>query len=281
MKPLRLGVIGLGELGGSVAWQATRAGIQSVIGYARNRKDGVAAVKAGAVIEVATSMKGLIKRSEFIVIDASSSETIALLDELAVALEGTQVLCTDLGGVKGVVVQAAARLKLEHRFASSHPLTEVGHAGFRSARPDRFKDLVVYVTQIPGGEQVAREVADFWKRVMHAEPVMVEAEVHDQLIGWTNHLPQATASMLAATLASCGPKGITYGPAARSVTRAAVTDATTWADALVHNRKVLIELLGSFGANLGELKAALEAGDRQSVRNWLESGSEWRRRLSK
>ncbi|UCD23919.1 MAG: prephenate dehydrogenase [Gemmatimonadota bacterium] len=281
MKPLRLGVIGLGELGGSVAWQATRAGVQSVIGYARNRKDGVAAVKAGAVTEVATSLKTLIKRSEFIVIDASSSETIALLDELAVALSGTQVCCTDLGGVKGAVVQAAARLKLEQHFASSHPLTEVGNVGFRSARPDRFEGLVVYVTPVLRGEQVAREIADFWQRVMQAEAVMVDAEVHDQLVGWTSHLPQAAASMLAATLASSGPKGITYGPVALSATNAAVTDAAAWTDALVHNRKVLIELLSSFGANLDGLKTALEAGDRHSVRSWLESGSEWRRRLGK
>ncbi len=278
MKPTRLGVIGLGELGGSVAWQAMRAGVKSVIGYARDRKDGVTAVKAGAVTEMATSMKGLIKRSEFIVMDASSSETIALLDELAAALEGTHVCCTDLGGVKGAVVQAAARMKLGNRFAGSHPLTEIGHGGFGAARPDRFKDLIVYVTPVPGGEQVAGEVADFWKRVMDAEPVMVEAELHDRLLGWTSHLPQAVASALAATLASHGPKGITYGPVARSTSQAAMTDVAAWTDTLIHNRKILAELLHVFGTDLEVLKTALEAGDRQSVRRWLESGSAWRRR---
>ena len=277
MKPTRLGVIGLGELGGSVAWQAARAGVRSVIGYARDRKDGVTAVKAGAVTEMATSMKGLIKRSEFIVLDASSSETIALLEELAAALEGTRVCCTDLGGVKGAVVQAATRMKLGSHFAGSHPLTEIGHGGFGLARPDRFQDLIVYVTPVPGGDQVAGEVADFWKRVMHAEPVMVGAEVHDRLLGWTSHLPQAVASTLAATLASHGPKGITYGPVARSTSQAAVTDVSAWTDTLIHNRKIVVELLQVFGADLEGLKTALEVGDRQSVSRWLESGSEWRR----
>jgi prephenate dehydrogenase len=57
-----------------------------------------------------------------------------------------------------------------------------------------------------------------------------------------------------------------------------MTDVAAWTDTLIHNRKILAELLRVFGTDLEVLKTALEAGDRQSVRRWLESGSEWRRR---
>ena len=56
MKPDTLGVVGLGALGGSVAWQAAQAGVKRVIGYSPVPKEGFAAVKVGAVTEIAASI---------------------------------------------------------------------------------------------------------------------------------------------------------------------------------------------------------------------------------
>ena len=38
MGPERVGVIGLGAIGGSIAWSATRAGLSQVVGFAAGEK---------------------------------------------------------------------------------------------------------------------------------------------------------------------------------------------------------------------------------------------------
>jgi prephenate dehydrogenase len=55
VRPSSLAVIGLGAIGGSLAWQARLAGIGRVVGYTPSRGEGVAALRASAVSEIADS----------------------------------------------------------------------------------------------------------------------------------------------------------------------------------------------------------------------------------
>ena len=278
MRPDCLGVIGLCELGGSVAWQAARAGVRRIIGYSRVRKDGVAAARAGAITEVATSAKQVARWADLIVMATGSSKTLSLLRELGSTVTTRSVYCTDLGGVKRPVVNAAARMNLGAWFAGSNALIELGGRGFEAARPDWFQGQIVYVTPVAGGELAAGEIADFWKRIMSAEPVTVDADRHDRILAWISHLPQTVASALATTLASHGPKGVTYGPVALSTTDSAAMDEQEWTDILVQNRDYLAAALDALGSEVRSLQTALADGDREGVRKWIELGSQWRRR---
>ncbi|UCG85416.1 MAG: prephenate dehydrogenase/arogenate dehydrogenase family protein [Gemmatimonadota bacterium] len=278
MKPDCLGVIGLSELGGSVAWQAARAGVERIIGFSRVRKDGVAAVRARAVTEMATSVKRVAEVADLLVLATPVSETVHTLRSLAATIATRSVYCTDLSGVKGPVVKAAVDLGLGERFAGSNVLVARGDGGFSAARPDRFTGQIVYVSPAASDGHAALEVADFWQRVLGLQPVTIDAERHDRILGWTSHFPQAVAAALAKTLASRGPKGITYGPTALAILDSVVSDTEAWADALLHNRQQLTEALEGFGLELRSLESALRRGDRQAVRSWLEAGSNWRKR---
>ena len=55
MRPSSLSVIGLGAIGGSLAWQARLAGVPRVIGFAPSRADAVQALRSSAVTELADS----------------------------------------------------------------------------------------------------------------------------------------------------------------------------------------------------------------------------------
>jgi len=278
MKPDCLGVVGLNELGGSVAWQAARAGVGRVIGYSRARKNAVAAVRAGAVAEIATSVKRVAQTADFLLIATPVSETVRLLRSLATTISTRSVYCTDLSGVKGPVMKAAHELGLGQWFAGSSVLLELRDEGFAAARPDSFTGQIVYVTPAVGGEQAASEVADFWQRVMGAQPVKVYAERHDRILGWTSHFPQAVASALAKTLVSHGPKGASYGPTALTISGSAASDAVALTDLFLLNRQQLTQALERFGLELRSLESALAKGDRQAVRRWIEVGSNWRKR---
>lgn len=279
MRPESLGVIGLGAIGGSVAWQSALAGVRRVIGYSPLPAEAVAAAKAGAITEVATTVRQVSRHADLIVIAAPPAATMEQLAVIAPDVAARGIFCTDVSSVKAPVVARAVQLGIGRRFAGSHPLAGTHKTGFEAAQATRFSGALVYVTPGPDGEEAAREIADFWKGVLRANPVMLDAEAHDRLLAWTSHLPQAAASALAAALARSGPAGVTYGSGARDTTRLAGSSVEMWRDILLLNREALLAALEGLEDELGNLRRALAAGDAARLTLWLEQGASWRRGL--
>jgi len=276
MKPTCLGIIGGGELGAALAGRASEAGVKRIVGYSRHRAETVEAARRGLIHDVATAPEQVARSADLMVIVESVSKTVTLLRRLAGTLRQERVYCTELSPVKEPVVKAAASLGLGGLFAGSHAFTGGGRGGSEECESDRLCGAVVYVTPVESHNEAAKEVADFWKRVFGASPVICDAETHDRLVAWTSHLPRAVASGLAVTLAEHGPKGVTYDPDTLLTTAAAAGDVDSWTDSLLHNSSRLIDAIAAAESGLQRLKSALAAGDSGAVRDWLMEAHRWR-----
>jgi prephenate dehydrogenase len=279
VRPETLGVVGLGAIGGSVAWHAAQAGVQRVIGYSAIPREGVAAVKVGAVTEIAADVERVVALADLLVIALPPRETIEMLGRVAGVVADRPVYCTDVASVKRPVVERAIGLRMDRHFAGSHPLVELRESGFAAARPDLLTGTLMYVTPLPGGDVAAAEIADFWKRVVESEPVILDAETHDVTLAWTSHMPQIVASALAVALAKRGPKGVTYGKGTITATQPAVANADTWTEVILENKEHVLTALDTVLAETGRLYADIEAGDARRIRRWFESGRSWRERM--
>lgn len=278
MRPDTLGIVGLGAMGGSIAWQAVRAGVRRVLGCGRAPAEAAAAARAGALTEAATSVEFLLRESDLVILAVAPGTALDLLGAVARHLR-PDALCTDVAAVKAPITFAAAARGLGDRFAGSHPLLHVPGGGFAAAAPDRFRGAVVYVTPATDDERPGREVADFWRGVLAAEPVVIAPAAHDAAVAWTAQLPQIVAAALAAGYAAGGPRGVTYGAAAREATRWAARDPETWRDLLLLNREAVLQALDGFDAATGRLRRALADGDAGALADWLDQAAAWRRRL--
>jgi prephenate dehydrogenase len=279
MRPEALGVIGLGAIGGSVAWRAAQAGVPRIIGYSPLPAEGVAALKAGAITEVAERPHRVVEAADLVVLAAPPGANLRLLRDLQGELLRRGSWCTDVTSVKRPVVELAESLGLERVFAGSHPLAGTHESGFAAAKPSMLDGAVVYVTPLSQGERAAAEVADYWAGVCGAQPVTCDAAEHDRVLAWTSHLPQAVASALAAALARAGPRAVTVGPGARDTTRLAASDPGLWHDVLLLNREALLSALDAVEGEFGRLRQALTTGDGAELSAWLETGRAWRRHL--
>ncbi|MEO8634986.1 MAG: prephenate dehydrogenase/arogenate dehydrogenase family protein [Gemmatimonadales bacterium] len=280
MRPNSLAVLGLGAIGGSLAWQARRAGVPSVIGYAPDRADCVQALRAGAVHDIAESALRAVSGADFVVLAAAPGAILDFLPTLAGAL-APGAISTDVASIKQPIIRAALDAGLGTRFAGSHPFAGTHVAGWGGARPDRFTGATVYVCPTGAeGEAVAREVMNFWSDVLGAHTVLVDAVVHDRQLAWTSHLPQAVASALARTLArEPSLRGASLGTGARDTTRLAASPAGMWADVLLLNRDAVAEALERMSGELEELRRLVQAADRRGLESFLEEGGAFRRRL--
>ncbi len=282
MRPSSLAVIGLGAIGGSLAWQARLAGVPRVVGFSPSRADGVDALRAGAVTELADSAPRALRGADFVVLAVPARVTIELIGKLPPSLEPDAVL-TDVCSVKAPVLERAAAANLGDRFAGGHPLAGTHASGFGAARPDRLRGCVVYVceTGAPGGDRAARAVMGFWQRTLEAQPVLIGAEAHDRQLAWTSHLPQAVASALAKVLADRGLGGVSFGAGARDTTRLAASSPEMWLDILLYNRAAVTEALASAEAGLAELRHLLAAGDADGLRRYLAAAQQFREGLDR
>jgi prephenate dehydrogenase len=278
MRPDTLGVIGLGAVGGSVAWQASLAGVPRVLGYTPRPAEGVAAVRASAISDLAPSVRFLVERSDLVVLAVPPAATFELFAPVARHLRAGAI-CTDVVPAKERIVQAARQAGLGERFAGSHPAVALAHATFDGAEPAAFRRALVYVTPAGDDDAPAREVADFWATVCEAEPVILDAADHDAIVAWTRYLPRVVAALLARSCSADGPRGVTYGPEAREVSRAALGPVEVARDLLLLNREAVVAVLDDVETSLGGLQRALRDADGAALEDWLEEAASWRRRL--
>jgi prephenate dehydrogenase len=282
VRPSSLAVIGLGAIGGSLAWQSRLAGIVRVVGYSPSRAEGVAALKASAVSEIAETPAKAVRGADLVVLAVPPGPTLDLIGRLARSLEPGATL-TDVCSLKAPVMAQAANSGIGDRFAGSHPLAGTHDSGFGAARPDRLRGCVVYVCESASSEgpRIARGVMRFWEEVLEAHPILIDAAAHDRQLAWTSHLPQAVAYALAKALADRRLGGVSYGTGARDTTRLAASGPEMWLDILLQNRDPLVEALSSVESGVAELRHLIEAGDRQGLERYLETAREFRRGLER
>lgn len=281
MRPSSLAVIGLGAIGGSLAWQARLAGVARVVGFSPSRAEAVEALKASAITEMADTPARALRGADLAVLAVPPRATLDLIGRLAPTLEPGAIL-TDVCSVKQAIMTRAAEAGLGGRFAGGHPLAGTHDSGFAAARPDRLRGCVVYVSELPGeGAAAARAVMGFWREVLEAEPILIDAGTHDRQLAWTSHLPQAVAYALAHALAERRLGGVSYGSGARDTTRLAGSSPEMWLDILRFNQPALDEALEATAAALAELRALLAADDAAGLERYLAAARDFRRGLDR
>jgi prephenate dehydrogenase len=275
--PSSLAVIGLGAIGGSLAWQARLAGVDRVVGYSRLPAEGVEALKVGAITELADTAEQAARQAEIVLLAVPPQATLDLIESLAPVLSPGSVL-TDVCSIKEPIIRHAIAAGLGDRFAGGHPLAGTHQTGFPSASPERLRGCVVYIceTGTPAGHRAATGVASFWEHTLDASPVLIDPAVHDQQLAWTSHLPQGVAYALAKVLAERGLGGVSFGSGAKDTTRLAASSPEMWVDILLLNRSAVIEALEQTQAGLQELQELLSDEDRGALVEFCEIARRFR-----
>jgi prephenate dehydrogenase len=119
---------------------------------------------------------------------------------------------------------------------------------------------------------------------MGADPVRMDAALHDRVLGAGSHLPHVAAYALAGTLAALAPdvlEGIRRLPTTslRDTTRVAASSPAMWRDIFMDNRDEVLPLMEALTKNLEALRAAVAAGDADRIEALLTAGQTGRERL--
>ncbi|MEB2346404.1 MAG: prephenate dehydrogenase [Deltaproteobacteria bacterium] len=267
----RIAVLGLGLLGGSLAWAAReRALAAEVVGCGRRAEPLRRARERGLVDRTTADPVAAVAGADLVVLATPVGAMAPLLAQVAPAL-APGVLVTDVGSVKALLADTLpGLLPPAARFVGSHPMAGSHEKGPDHARPDLFEGAVCVVTPVPGDAPEAVERIEALWRAVGARVVRRDPAGHDREVAWMSHLPHVLAFAYARALgeAPAGARAVA-GPGFRDFTRIARSDAELWADILVANAKAVGGPLARVARELAEVARRLEAGDSDALERWI------------
>jgi prephenate dehydrogenase len=276
---MRIAVLGVGLIGGSIGLAAkSRAGAQ-VCGYDPDAGVRARALELGAIETAAAELPGAVAEADVVFVAAPVG---ALREVVRAALERAPADCvvTDVGSTKRVLAEVGA----DERFIGGHPLAGAETAGVEYARADLFDGATWYLTPALGStagvlyERLHRLLTSFG-----AQPTAIDADVHDRLLASVSHLPHVLANVLAAQAAEAIDRERrrlpAVGPSFRDATRVAGANSAIWTDIYMSNRDALAASIDEFGAELARVREWLSAGDAGAVTDWNEEARAHREEL--
>jgi prephenate dehydrogenase len=280
----RLAVIGAGQIGGSVALGARVAGaITEVVAWSRTREKLDRAQALGIIDRAASSAAEAARGAALVVLATPVRSLGGAAAEIAPVLE-PGALVIDVGSVKAAAIAAVEPKLPPGAFIACHPIAGTERVGPDAASPLLFegKRCVVCPTAHSREEAVVT-IERLWA-AMGAEPVRMDADLHDRVLGAGSHLPHVAAYALAATLGGLSPEvleGLRRLPTTslRDTTRVAASSPAMWRDIFVDNRAEVLPLIEALGRNVEALRAAIAAGDASRIESLLTAGKTGRDRL--
>jgi prephenate dehydrogenase len=276
---MRIAVLGVGLIGGSIGLAARRRLDARVAGFDPDSATLQRALEAGAVDEASGSVAEACREAELVFCAAPVSALPELVREALDAC-GAECVVTDVGSTKREIVAA---LGADERFIGGHPLAGAETSGVENARAELFEGARWYLTPTSHSvgllyDRLQRALAE-----LGARPQAIDAETHDRLMATVSHLPHVIANVLvsqaASELAAGSERLPEAGPSLRDTTRVAGANPQVWGDIFASNRESVAAAIDAAVERLREAAALIRAGDRDAVAGWHLNAAEDRRRL--
>lgn len=267
---MKVGIVGLGLIGGSLAKAYHEAGHEVL---ACNRSASVLdfAVMSGAVDAELT--KENISDCDLVLVAIYPEAAIACLEEMGPWI-GKKPIVIDCCGTKRVVCEACFPLAEKYGFtyAGGHPMAGTQYSGFKYARANLFRGapMVIVPPRFDDIELLGR-IKELLAPVGFGSISVTTAQKHDEMIAFTSQMAHVVSNAYIKSPTAASHKGFSAG-SYKDMTRVAWLNPNMWAELFLENRDNLMRELDSLIEHLLEYRAAMQEGDRDRLVRLLEDG---------
>lgn len=276
---MRIAVLGVGLIGGSIGLAARQRLDAEVVGWSRSRETLERALELGALDQAAGSLEAACDGAE-VVFCAAPVSALSQQVGAALAASGPRAVVSDAGSTKRALVAAHGD---DERFIGGHPLAGAETAGVANARADLFEGARWYLTPTDRSSGVLYDRLQRTIVGLGARPQAVGAEAHDRLMATVSHLPHVLADVLAAQAAAeltrDSERLPEVGPSFRDATRVAGSNPAIWGDIFAANREALAEAIEEAIARLREAGELVRSGEAGALAAWHAGAGGDRRKL--
>ena len=193
---MKIGIIGLGLIGGSLGLDLRNCG-HIIYGVSRKESTCKRALARGVVDYASINLNSL-STVDIIFICTPIGLISTTLNQLTAHLK-PDVIITDVGSVKTPVVKECELLWTN--FVGSHPMAGTAEQGIEAAQKNLFKNAPYVITSTEKTPKNSIKVLEDLAQSLGSKVYTCSPEIHDQAVAWISHLPvMISASLIAASL---------------------------------------------------------------------------------
>ena len=264
---MKIGVIGLGLIGGSMALALTEAGHEV---YGLDRDEIVCqAMESGAI-------KGKLQ-------DLTATDVVWIATPPSACAEilkkggfRKEQIVADVCGIKRALKGYGQTCG--GTYVGCHPMAGREVSGFRSAQAGLFRGASMILTDVEGKEAAAEILEKLSRQMGFARIVRCDSALHDQKIAYTSQLAHVVSNAYVKSPTANGYLGFTGG-SFQDMTRIADLNGALWVELFAQNRDYLSKEIRTLIASLTEYADALDKRDDERLKKLLEDGSKQRRKI--
>jgi prephenate dehydrogenase len=279
--PQRLAIVGTGLLGASVGLAARAAGVPEVVGVDADRHELRDAHRLEAITLRARSVEEAADGADLVV---AATPVRALAEVLARAhTANPTAILSDVGSTKSHLLAQLTKLSTNlGRVIPGHPMAGSEERGAQAARADLFHGAAWVLTPAAHVDHTALRRMTRFVRGLGGRPLILDPDLHDQVVAYASHLPQLTATALMGAVAQVqAPAALRSVVASgfKDTTRVAASDPDLWVDICATNGPSIVAALDALGERLSDLRALVASGDRDGLRAVLGEARNARLRI--
>jgi len=258
-KAVRLAIVGLGLIGGSLGLALKRANWQQaeVVGYVRRHEAGSLALKLGVVDRVESTLSETVKGANIVIIATPILAIKDIFSQIASDLSDDSIV-TDTASTKLQVMRWAEELlPREINFVGGHPMAGKETSGISAATADLFNNCTYCLIPAPRTKPAAVQTVKGMVKELGATPLAIGAREHDRLVAGISHLPL----LLSVALVSATTKDPSWQQMSclaasgyRDLTRLASGNPEVNADICLSNSAAIVSWIDAFSEELQRLR---------------------------
>ena len=283
----KIGIVGLGLIGGSMAIDLKRKGYASeIVGVENDPLNASAAERIGLVDSV-TDLKSCVAASDVIIVSVPVGAAMKIVPEvLDIMAElypdgGCGKVVMDVCSTKENLAGSVKYHPMRKNYVASHPMSGTEYSGPWAALPGLFDGRACIICDFNESSPAAVRVVEDIYDVLNMRVVYMNSSSHDVHTAYVSHFSHVISFALALTvlekekdekhifdLASGGFS---------STVRLAKSSADMWTPILIQNRDNVLHVMDTYTEMLGAFRKAMEDSDEESLRKLIEDANRIRR----
>lgn len=273
MTHLRITIIGVGLIGGSLGLALKADGNADITGVDGDRAGLDAAVARGAIDRGTTDAVAGVAGADIVILCTPVLQIPGLVARIAPHLRPGAII-TDVGSTKRYVGEQITRLlPAGVHYVGGHPMAGREKSGIAAADGGLFRGKWYIFTPDDNTPPAAVDLVANLIRRTGAKVTVMAADRHDSCAAVISHIPHVVAAGLV-NLLDCYPGEAEAmvrlaGGGFCDTTRIASSDADMWADICMTNAAAVTGGLEDLQRLLGGVVAAIRRGDRAAVHEFF------------
>ncbi len=267
---MKVGILGLGLIGGSLARAYAKAGHSVYACEADENMLGFA--QLSGVVEGSLTPES-IPGCELILLAIFPGGSIAWLQENAKHISPA-ALVIDCCGVKEEICKACFPSADQYgfTFVGGHPMAGSHNSGFKYSRSNLFQGApMVLVPQRFDDISLLQRVKDALEPCHFGRFSVTTAKDHDRMIAFTSQMPHILSNAFIKSPTALEHKGFSAG-SYKDLTRVAWLNPQMWAELFLENKENVLTELDCYLGNLQAYRDAIASDNREALIDLLEAG---------